>query len=113
MLNDIKSNEEATKYSENIKLEVSSFEQNRTTYTWSYLDSNGVLAEKKNVILVYEKGNFKGFFNNWPLYTITETNSKISAEQADQLAIEASKNYSYPVTYNNGTEMMVSGFSIE
>lgn len=80
---------------------------------WTYVDSNGVPAEKKNVILVYENGEFKGFFNNWPLYTIAESESKFSAEQATELAIEASKDYSYPVTCDNGTEIMVSGFSID
>lgn len=79
---------------------------------WTYVDSNGVPAEKKNVILIYEKGAFKGFFNNWPLYTVAESESKFSAEQATELAVEASRNYSYPVTCDNGTEIMVSGFNI-
>ena len=112
MLNDVKVSEDTTKYAENVKLEVSGSEENRVSYMWTYVDSNGVLAEKKNVIIVYENGAFKGFFNNWPLYTIAESESKLSAEQATELAIESSKNFSYPVTCDNGTEVMVSGFSI-
>jgi hypothetical protein len=112
MLTDSELNVDKTKYAEDVKLEVSGSDPNRVSYMWTYVDSNGVLAEKKNVILIYEKGAFKGFFNNWPLYTIAETTSKFSAEQATELAIEASRNFSYPVTFDNGTEMMVSGFSI-
>ncbi len=113
MLNDIELNVDKTKYAENVKLDVSGSEPNRVSYMWTYVDSNGVPAEKKNVILIYEKGAFKGFFNNWPLYTIAETESKFSAEQATELAIEASRNFSYPVKFDNGTEIMVSGFSID
>lgn len=112
MLTDVKASEKSTKFDGNVKLDVSGSEQSRVSYMWTYVDSNGVPAEKKNVILVFEKGAFKGFFNNWPLYTIAETESRFSAEQAEELAIEASKNFSYPVTFSNGTEKMVSGFSI-
>lgn len=112
MLNGIEPNKESTKYSENVKMEVSGFEANRISYKWTYVDSNGVLAEKKNVILIFEGGVFKGFFNNWPLYSIVDSDVKVSAEQATELAIKASERFSYPVTYDNGTEVMVSGFSI-
>ena len=112
MLNGIKVNEDVTKYGENVKLAVSGSEQNRVSYTWTYVDSNGIPAEKKNVILIYEKGTFKAFFNNWPLYNILESKSNFSTEQATELAIKASGNFSYPVTFDNGTKMMASGFSI-
>jgi hypothetical protein len=113
MLNEVKVNVDTTIYAPNIKLDVSGSDQNRTTYTWTYVDSSGVPVEKKNVVLVYEKGELKGFFNNWPLYTIVESKSKVSAEQATELAIAASMNYSYPVTCENGSEVMVSGFNID
>jgi hypothetical protein len=112
MLNGIEPNKESTKYSENVKMEVSGSEANRISYKWTYVDSNGVLAEKKNVILIFEGGVFKGFFNNWPLYSIVDSDLKVSAEQATELAIKASERFSYPVSYGNGTELMVSGFSI-
>ncbi len=112
MLDGVVPNKESIKYSENVKMEVSGSEQNRISYKWTYVDSNGVLAEKKNVILIFEGGVFKGFFNNWPLYTIVDSKLKVSAEQATELAIKASGNFSYPVTYDNGTKMTVSGFRI-
>ena len=64
MLNGIESNVDETKYAENVKLEISGSDSNSVSYTWTYVDSNGVLAEKKNVILTYEQGAFKGFFNS-------------------------------------------------
>jgi hypothetical protein len=112
MLNDVDVGKNLTKHAGNVELEVTA-DQNRSTYSWTYINGDGVVAEKKSVILLYEGGVFKGFFNNWPLYTIADTASKLSAQQATKLAIEASKGYSYTVVDENGTEIEVSGgFSI-
>ena len=110
-LEGMQENANVTKYNGNIKLDATAF-GDRVSYKWTYIDKNGVEAERKNVIVIYDSGSFKGFFNNWPLYTIADTTPKLSAQQATELAIEASKNYSYPVIDENGTEIMVSGFSI-
>jgi hypothetical protein len=114
MLNSISVNQNSTKVVGNTKLDISAStgQQNTTTYTWTYIDSNGVLAERKNVILTYEDGAFKAFYNNWPLYTVADTKSNFSAEEATKLAIEASTKYSYNVTLQNGTELSVSNFSV-
>ena len=112
MLNGVAEGENVAKIAGDAKLEVSNPQQNTNSYMWTYVDENGVVAEKKNVILTYERGMLKAFFNNWPLYTIAETDSKLSAQQATELAIEASKNFSYTVTDENGIETVVSGFTI-
>jgi len=112
MLADVDANVDVTKFARDVKLEVSGSDQNEVTYVWTYIDENGVVAERKNVILIYERGVFKGFFNNWPLYTIVDTTPKISSEEATAIAIEASKNYTYKVTTENGKEITVSGFTI-
>jgi hypothetical protein len=111
MLNDADTNRNVTKFGKDVKLEVSNSGQNVVSYTWKYSDENGVLAERKSVILLYEHGQFKGFFNSWPLYTIVNTPT-ISSEEATALAIEASKDYNYKVIAKNGTEKTVSGFTV-
>ncbi|PVX23465.1 MAG: hypothetical protein CW691_10545 [Candidatus Bathyarchaeum sp.] len=111
MLDDVDANTDMINYAGDVKLEVKGSGQNRVSYLWTYVDENGVLAERKNIAIVYENGLFKGFFNNWPLYTIVDT-PKISKEEATAIAVEASKIYSYPVIAENGTEIMVSGFKI-
>jgi len=111
MLDDVDADTDLTKYAGDAKLEVSGSDQNSVSYMWTYVDENGVLAERKTVSLLYEQGQFKGFFDSWPLYTIVRT-PNISSEEATAIAIEASKNYTYPVTAENGTEIMVSGFTI-
>jgi len=112
MLNDIDAGKNATMVVGNVKFEGST-QQNTTSYMWTYVDGNGVLAERKNICLNYECGTLKSFYNNWPFYTIADTTSKLSAGEATELAIEASKNFSYIVTDANGTEQTVSGFSID
>jgi len=112
MLDDVKENRDIIKYSGNVRLQINGSDQNRLTYTWTYVDSNGVVAEKKNVILLYEGGMLKGFYNNWPLYDIANTTPKISAKQAVDLAVEASKSYSYVVSDENGVNTTISGLNV-
>jgi hypothetical protein len=112
MLNGIVEGENTAKVAGDVKLEVSWPQQNTASYVWTYVDANGVVAEKKNVILTYERGVFRAFYNNWALYTIAGTVPKVSAQQATDLAVEASKNFTYTVTDTNGSKQTVSGFSI-
>jgi hypothetical protein len=81
MLNSVRAGENVTKVVGDVKLEVSNPQQNTTNYMWTYIDGNGVVAERKNVCLTYERGMFKAFYNNWQLYTIADTESKFSATQ--------------------------------
>jgi hypothetical protein len=108
MLNGVDVGEDVTKVAGDVQLKVSNPQQNTTSYRWTYIDRNGVLAERKNVILTYEYGMLKAFYNNWPLYTIAHTENKLSAMEASEIAITASKSVSYPVTDENGTAQTVS-----
>ncbi len=110
-LNDVERKQNVTKSAGNIKLEVYGSDQNSIDYTWTYIDENGIIAERKNVILSFKRGQLKGFLNNWPLYNVVSTPS-ISAEEATAIAVEASKNFSYQVIDSNGTRKTISGFKI-
>ena len=111
MLSDVKENSNITRKVDNARLQIDAFE-NRTTYSWAYIDSNDVVANKKNVEIVFENGELKGFFNNWPFYEIISTTQNISAEQAEGIAIEGSKNYSYVVTDDKGVNTTISDLSV-
>ena len=111
MLNSTNANTNTTIFSSNIQLEVTSTDQKNSDYIWTYTDANGTRADRKNVILSYERGQLKAFLNNWPLYTVVGT-PKISAQEAIEIAIQASKNFSYQVTTANGTVETVTGFNI-
>ena len=100
-----------TDYKNNMKLEVSNFDQKIVNYKWTYIDSNGIIAERKNIVLNYEDGQLKFFLNKWPVYNVAGS-PKISVEKANDIAIEASKTFSYEVTDEKGSKQKVSGFTI-
>jgi hypothetical protein len=68
MLNSSDASVNITKSAYDMKLEVSNANQKITNYKWTYVDSNGVAAERKNIIVNFEDGQLKFFLNNWPLY---------------------------------------------
>ena len=110
-LNTVTLNQNITKTIGNLKLEISANQKN-DHYRWTYVDSNGVTADRKNIVLNYEDGQLKSFINNWPLFDVIGQ-PKLSKEQAIELAIAASKIFSYNVTNQNGTiETISGGFSI-
>jgi hypothetical protein len=111
MLKNVDASNNFTISENNIKFEVSIFDQKIVNYKWTYIDSNGIIAERKNIVLNYEDGQLKFFLNNWALYNVAGT-PKLSAEEANDIAIEASKNFSYEVTNENGSKQIVSGFTI-
>jgi hypothetical protein len=110
MLDNVDATKNTTKSSTNIKLTVFNTKQITVDYLWTYKDPNGILAESKNVILSYDRGHLKLFLNNWHLYTVEGT-PKISGEEVTEIALEASKTFSYDVATDNGT-LTVSGFDI-
>jgi len=110
MLDNVDVTNSTTKSAGNIRLEVNNFDQIIVDYIWRYIDENGIVARSKSVSLSYDRGQLKGFLNNWPLYTVEGT-PEISGEEATAIAIEASKNYSYTVSTDNGT-LTVTGFEI-
>jgi hypothetical protein len=105
-LNSIDTKTNLTKTEGNIQLKTS-IAGAVDNYIWTYVDESGVKADRKNVVLSYENGQLKCFLNNWPLYTVIGA-PKVSVEQARTIAIEASKDFSYQVTYENGTVETVS-----
>jgi hypothetical protein len=109
-LNNVDVSTNITKSTGNIKLEVLNWDQTIVDYVWTYTDENEIVAEAKNVILSYDRGQLKVFLNNWPLYTVVGT-PKISSKEATAIAIEASKNFSYEIVSNNVTST-VTGFKI-
>jgi len=51
MLNTVIEGEKVSKVAGDVKLEVSNTQQNTINYMWTYIDQNGVPAERKNVCL--------------------------------------------------------------
>lgn len=111
-LSNVDENQNLTKTIGNTRLKVLNLDQRIVDYTWTYVDQNGVEAQRKNVELLFEQGQLKGFLNNWPLYKVVAA-PKISVEEARTIAIEASKDFSYQTTTANGTTETVSGFKID
>jgi len=110
MLDDVDVAKNITKSAGNIRFEVNNFDQTIVDFVWRYTDENGIVARSKSVSLSYDRGQLKGFSNNWPFYKVAGT-PKISGEEATAIAIEACKNYSYEVSTENGT-LTVTGFEI-
>ncbi|MFZ7138894.1 MAG: InlB B-repeat-containing protein [archaeon] len=110
ILDNVDATKNTTKSKGNIKLTVLNTEQTIVDYLWTYTDDNGIVAESKNVVLSYDRGHLKLFLNNWPLYTIVGS-PKISGDEATEIAIEASKTFSYDVVVDNST-ITISGFDI-
>jgi hypothetical protein len=108
MLNLVKAGGKSSVVTNDVKLEISNPVQNTTEYMWTYIDQNGVSAERKNVCLTYEYGMLKAFYNNWPLYSIVQTTNKLSTQQAAKIAIGAAQNYCYNVTGKDGVEQIIS-----
>jgi hypothetical protein len=110
MLYNIDVSTNITKSTGNVKLEVINHDQTIIDYVWTYTDKNGIAAKSKNVLLSYDRGQLKVFLNNWPLYEVVGT-PILSAEEATEIALEASKHFSYQASTDNGT-ITVTGFKI-
>lgn len=109
MLDNVDGSKNTTKSEGNVKLDVKS-SQTITTYLWTYVDENGIIAKAKKVLLSYENGQLKVFRNDWPLYSVVNAPIISSGEAIDR-AIEATKTFSYEVYTENGTST-VTGFEI-
>ncbi len=109
-LTDVSAITNTTKIVGNMKLRVLNTDQKIVDYLWTYVDENGVIAQAKNIVLSYNEGRLECFLNNWPLYRI-EGKPIITETEATSIAIEASRNFSYDVRYNNVTSA-VTGFKI-
>ena len=112
MISDVDENRNMTKLAGNMKIEVRNLNQKIIDYTWTYVDKNGMAAERKNVVLSFEKGQLKVFLNNWELYNVASV-PKFTAQEAEEIAVEASKGFSYKAITANGSIETVTGIKIE
>ncbi|PVX27656.1 MAG: hypothetical protein CW716_01170 [Candidatus Bathyarchaeum sp.] len=95
MLDLVNANENSTHVVEDTKLEVI-VTQDSTTFRWSPA-ANGVEVMYKWVIVNFENGSLALFMDNWELYTIDSYDIAISEEQAIDIAMDATKDYSWTV----------------
>jgi hypothetical protein len=110
-LDDVNVASNVTKTTDNIMLKVSNYNQKTIDYVWTYVDSNGIVANSKNVVLSYDEGRLKCFLNNWPLYAIADVQISISKEEALKVALTAADKYTYQVDINNVTTTVpIAGF---
>ena len=112
MLNTVTANENVTKTSGNIKLEVI-VTQNSTSFGWKYT-VNGVEVMYKWVILSFENGSLAFFMDNWELYNIGSYDITISEEEAIDIAMGATENYSWTVSMGgDNPPVEVTEFTVE
>ncbi|WGM90307.1 MAG: hypothetical protein NUK63_04090 [Candidatus Bathyarchaeum tardum] len=115
MLDLVDGNENSTQVVEDVKLEVI-VTQDSTTFRWSPA-ANGVEVMYKWVIVSFENGSLALFMDNWELYNIDSYDLTLSEEQAIDIAMDASKNYSWTVYMGEDkpsvevTEFTVEGVS--
>ena len=84
----------------NVTFQVSK-DENETHIKWIYTE-NDVVMDWKRVDLDFRYGAFESFHDTWGLYSVSGL-SKISSEEAFQIAFEAAQNYEFNVTDENGT----------
>ncbi len=83
---------------------------NITTFTWSYT-SDGIDADCKCVSLSYKDGFLKGFIDNWNLYPIGSTTVKLSKHQAEAIAIQNAKTFSWKVG-TDSQQSLINNFNV-
>ena len=110
MLNDVDVTRNITKTAGNLKLELMNSDDKILDYVWTYIDENGIMANSKNFILSYDRGQLQIFLDNWNLYKVAGK-PKITREEVAEIALEASKSFSYEVDVDNATSI-VTGFNI-
>jgi hypothetical protein len=82
-----------------------------TNIVWTYVDAMGVEAPAKNVALTYIDGVFKSFTDNWQFYTIAGV-PNLSKEQALDLALNTTSEFSYIAKDSSGVEVNVSNVKV-
>jgi hypothetical protein len=107
-LQNINPNQNITKSIGSMQLKFENTDDKTIRYRWTYEDSNGVPAERKNIVLNYEEGQLKSYTNNWQLFEVKEKPS-ISEKQALEIAVDASKYFSYNVTNEKGEVETIFG----
>lgn len=112
MLDLVNANENSTQVVEDTKLEVI-VTQDSTTFRWSPA-ANGVEVMYKWVIVNFEKGSLALFMDNWELYNINSYDVTISEEQVIDIAMDATKDYTWTVHMGeDNPSVEVSEFTVE
>jgi len=112
-LDKVEPNTNSTQTIGNTRLQASAFgDQTEQDLVWTYVDSNGIPALSKNVVLTYRNGQLESFLDNWQLYTIKGAPT-ISAKDAISIALQATKNYSYTVDNGNGSTTVIKDFNVK
>ncbi|HDQ06352.1 MAG TPA: hypothetical protein ENN36_06505 [Candidatus Bathyarchaeota archaeon] len=112
MLDTVDANRNVTKTAENTKLEVI-VNPNSTTFRWTPA-VNGIDVMLKWVILSFENGSPAFFMDNWELYNIGSYDITISEEEAIDIAMKATENYSWTVNMGgDNPPVEVTEFTVE
>jgi len=110
MLDSIEADKNVTKTFENVKLEVT-VTASYTDFRWKYF-FNGVEATSKCVVLNFRQGFLKYFIDSWSLWTIGSTDLNVSEEEAIEIAMNATENYSWNVSMGDDPQVTVTEFNI-
>ncbi len=111
MLNDIKLQENKTKISNNVLLEATFDDAERSNFVWTYVSDAGIEAPLKTIVVSYDHGQLQCFLDNWQLYSILGV-PKLSAAEAQSTALDAVENLSYTITSDKNETITISGFKV-
>lgn len=83
----------------NVNFQISK-DGNNTLIQWIYTEG-GISMNWKRVSVEFRNNAFESFVDTWGLYSVSEL-SKISSEEAFQIALDAAQNYEFNVTDEKG-----------
>ena len=109
MLDNVNPDTNLTAISGNLKFNVTE-SGSSITFTWSYT-SSGIDAVYKGVSLEYENGFLQNFVDTWNLYPIGSTAVNLSEAEAESIAMQNAKTYSWKVGSGNET-YVVNRFNV-
>jgi hypothetical protein len=104
MLKDVKPDEDITKTSGNIKLQVTQV-RNITEIRWTYIEKD-VEVPVKCVALYFEQGFLKYFVDKWNIYKIGSNKIVLSEQEAIDIAKNQAQDYTWS-TRTNGEDTQV------
>ena len=110
MLDDVDANQNLTKISGNVKLEVS-VSNDLTVFKWMY-SMGGVDAPSKLVALGYKNGFLKYFIDNWDLYKIGSTTVNLSEKEAIDIAIGQANSFSWNMSTEDNNAVKITNFKV-
>lgn len=84
--------------------------ENSVTFTWSFT-FNGIDAQCKCVSLYYKNGFFKSFIDTWNLYPIGSATVAVSKQQAELIAMQNARTYSWEVGSDN-QKYLINNFNV-